>query len=586
MYSKNIPHLRWALGAIMLLTLWFSLSLPLAANAEEFKFVVWGDSQLHHPEVFKEIVEETECLQPAFVVQVGDLIHGYTYDPANARRQWKQFKQQIAPLSVPYYPLPGNHDVTTAEIEPIYGQVWGEDKYYYSFDYGSAHFILLDTYLHQKFDTIPAEEMEWLEKDLEKHKDADHIFVAFHSPLYLDDEYDWETVEQLFSQYPVRAVFTGHSHIYDYRRENDIDYFCLNSSGRLVRYNHLLGQSHHFMVVTVKDDDIRYAVVTRERMYPPDAVPPGMYTRASKYLKEEQTIIIPDPAKGAVEQTVEIPVTNNTKNSRTFELVWETDNYVWDFEPWGARVNVAPGKTETLRFNIACHRKHFTRGELPALRVDSPFTNAKGYSTTLTYYHRLFYPPETTAIPLKGSITLDGKMTEDAWNEVPSIKQLHIDTEGTPAPEQTVVKVLYNSDNLYVGIQGEEPNPEGLAAFAHGEVPLVFGDDDFELYFDTNRDLSSYYRLMVNPKGTVLCSGPDGLFSFTFDVQTHVGEESWSAEFRIPYEDIDTEQPEKGDVWGFNVRRHRQQATHPQRDWSKMRNFPYQPQYFGLLQFQ
>jgi len=64
-----------------------------------------------------------------------------------------------------------------------------------------------------------------------------------------------------------------------------------------------------------------------------------------------------------------------------------------------------------------------------------------------------------------------------------------------------------------------------------------------------------------------------------------VGDKFWSAEFKIPYKEIKTKPPKPGDVWGFNVRRHRQQTEPAQRDWSKMRNFPYQPQYFGLLKF-
>ncbi len=164
--------------------------------------------------------------------------------------------------------------------------------------------------------------------------------------------------------------------------------------------------------------------------------------------------------------------------------------------------------------------------------------------------------------------------------------RFEIDTKGTLAPERTEARVLYGPDHLYVAIVGEEPNPGGLAALSHGEIPLVFGDDDFELFFDPQRNLKTYYRLMVNPAGTKFNSSPAGLFTVKYDVATHVGKASWSAEFRIPYSSLDTSRPEPGDVWGLNVRRHRQQADPAQRDWSKMDNFPPQPVYFGLLEFQ
>jgi hypothetical protein len=47
---------------------------------EHFQFVVWGDSQLENTATFERIVQETELLKPALVLQVGDLIIEYTSD--------------------------------------------------------------------------------------------------------------------------------------------------------------------------------------------------------------------------------------------------------------------------------------------------------------------------------------------------------------------------------------------------------------------------------------------------------------------------------------------------------------------------
>jgi predicted phosphodiesterase len=587
----RIAMMRHVTSAIIPLIILFLLtgallSTPSLAAEDTLKFVVWGDSQFHNTGVFERLVRETELLKPAFVVQAGDLIHGYTYDPEKARREWTRFKKQIKPLSCPYYPVPGNHDVTTREIEPVYGEVWGSDKYYYSFDCENIHFIVLDTYLHQQYDTIPPQEMEWLKNDLEKNKSAGHIFIAFHSPLHMNDKYDWESVHALLKQYPVRGVFTGHSHIYDYRIRDGIHYFCLNTSGLMTMYSHLLGRSHHFVIVNVEKDNVAFAVKTDDRILPPDAVPPDAYKKGSRYLKDEQTIIIPDPSRAAIQEKISIPLENKTKKTRDFHLVWERYDTMWKVEPCEERLALQSGERKEVVFSISSPRHATPRNQLPRLRIDSPYENERGYKTTLTYYHRLFYPPETLALPLEGNLMLDGKIEEDAWRKAPAINRLFLDSEETPAAEKTEVRVLYDDSCLYVAIRGEEPNPSGMAAYAHGDVPLVFGDDDFELFFDTNRDLSTYFRLMTNSKETVLNSGPEGLFSFTFDVKAHVGQDFWSAEFKVPFDEFKVEKPGEGEVWGFNVRRHRQQNENPQSDWSKMRNFPYQPQYFGLLRFQ
>ncbi len=143
------------------------------------------------------------------------MIHGYTYSIDNARKQWQRFKKQISPLTVPFYPTPGNHDVTTKEIQPAYLETWGNDKLYYSFDYMNSHFIILNTCLNQDFDTIPPIEMEWLKKDLEGSKYKENVFVSMHSPLHLNKNYDWQPVHNLLKQYNVKAVFSGHYHYYD-----------------------------------------------------------------------------------------------------------------------------------------------------------------------------------------------------------------------------------------------------------------------------------------------------------------------------------------------------------------------------------
>lgn len=157
-------------------------SILYTTYAQKFSFVVLGDSQFENPAVFEEIVKETELLHPDFVIHVGDMIHGYTYDINTARKQWKIFKKQISPLTMPFYPTPGNHDVTTKEIQPAYTEAWGKDKLYYSFDYKNSHFIIINAFLDQQFDTIPKAEYQWLLRDLEKSKK--HFYFFSFTSIY------------------------------------------------------------------------------------------------------------------------------------------------------------------------------------------------------------------------------------------------------------------------------------------------------------------------------------------------------------------------------------------------------------------
>ncbi len=536
--------------------------------------------------MFEEIVKETELLKPAFVIHVGDMIHGYTYDIKSVRRQWKRFKKQIEPLTVPFYPTPGNHDVTTKEIQPAYLEAWGKDKLFYSFDYKNSHFIILNVFLNQQFDTIPNNEFEWLKKDLAKAKDAENIFLSFHSPLYLNKNYNWKPVQDLLKQYHVKGIFTGHYHIYDYRLLDSIPYFCINSSGNMEFVNHLAGRTHGFLYATVDGSKVNYAFITNGKIYAPDAVLPDEYKHSPKYFNTDKAIIISNTAINAIDTTIKINIKNNTDINRNYKLTWQTDNYNWKFKPWGINFSLEPKDEKAVEFKIEGPKGNFLRDELPELQVESPYTTLAGAKTKSIYYYHLFNPPITKAKFTNAKIKIDGIINEDPWKSDYEIDTLYTDFKKTPAKDKTIVKVLYDDSNLYVSIKGDEPNPSGLEALAYGKIPLVFGDDDFEIFFDTNRDLKTFYRLMVNPKGTVLNSGPKGLFSFKFDVKTFIGENYWSAEFKIPLSEIDAKL-NKGDVWGFNIRRHRQQADPAQSDWSKMQEHPpYQPEYFGLLKFQ
>ncbi len=575
-------NIRKLLFILFLFTVFKTNSL-----AQEFHFVVWGDSQFENPKTFEKIVKETELLHPDFVIHVGDMIHGYSYDINTAREQWKKFKEQISPLTVPFYPTPGNHDVTTKEIQPAYIEAWGQDKLYYSFNYKNSHFIILNAFLDQDFDTIPPKELEWFKKDLEKAKSAENIFISFHSPLYMNPKYDWKPIRELLKKYSVKGIFSGHYHIYDYRVENGIPYFCLNSSGNMDFENFLAGYGHGFLYVTVNGGKISYAFISNGKIYPPDAVKEGEFRRSPEFFNTDKTIIISDPSKAPVKLETEVPVINKSDVTRNYTLTWETEDYRWKFQPWGANITVAPGQTKMVKFAISGPEGNYTRDKLPALKVSAPYVTLAGKETRSVYYFHLFNPPQTIAKFTSDKIIIDGLPDEKAWQSLKGISRLFYGHTGEPAKEKTYVKLLYDNKNLYISIVGEEPNPQKLSSVAYGDIPLVFADDDFELFFDTNRDQTTFYRLMVNPKGTILCSSPKGLFSFKFDVKTHIGKNNWSAEFKIPFSQLNIKEPSKGDIWGFNVIRHRLQSNIQQYFWSMMQYYlPYQPEYFGLLKFE
>jgi hypothetical protein len=71
------------------------------------------------------------------------VIEGYTVDPQEAARQWDEFDRILAPLDVPLFRVPGNHDVSNEMMRMEWIQRCG--PLHYSFVHNQALFIILDT---------------------------------------------------------------------------------------------------------------------------------------------------------------------------------------------------------------------------------------------------------------------------------------------------------------------------------------------------------------------------------------------------------------------------------------------------------
>src|SRR5262245_51835183 len=86
--------------------------LRLNNDPATFHFVVVSDrTGGHRARIFSQAVDQLNLLQPAFVVSVGDLIEGYTKEPDKLAEQWKEFQGFVHKLQMPFFYVPGNHDM-------------------------------------------------------------------------------------------------------------------------------------------------------------------------------------------------------------------------------------------------------------------------------------------------------------------------------------------------------------------------------------------------------------------------------------------------------------------------------------------
>lgn len=155
--------------------------------------------------------------KPNFGIGLGDIIYP---DGESLFADDYLFKPMTPILkNIPFYPALGNHD-WHSNPDLNFTKEWKlpNNEHYYSFNYGNAHFIALDTRNGELFDV--ENQVKWFENELiEAQGKHDWIFVYFHhngkTCTYKKDEKAIISLYPLFSKYNVDIVLNGHAHTYE-----------------------------------------------------------------------------------------------------------------------------------------------------------------------------------------------------------------------------------------------------------------------------------------------------------------------------------------------------------------------------------
>ena len=233
---------------------WTNLRLNDAPDT--FHFIVVSDrTGGHRPRIFSQAVEQINLMQPAFVVSVGDLIEGYSKDPAMLAAQWKEFQGYTAKLKMPFFYVPGNHDVSN----PVQADMWKErfGKRYYHFLYKDVLFLAVnsDDPHEDKEGRISKEQIEYFQKVLADNPKVRWIFVCLHKPIWTQDNLDktgWLDIENALAGRNY-TVFAGHIHHYQKFVRQGMNYYQLATTGGGSRLRGLAyGEFDHVAWVTMK----------------------------------------------------------------------------------------------------------------------------------------------------------------------------------------------------------------------------------------------------------------------------------------------------------------------------------------------
>lgn len=228
-----------------------SIDFPLHQQEEPTKFraLLFGDPQPRTAEevqfVMHDVIEEVIGIDASFGVTLGDIM----FDDLSL---FEMQNAAIALIGIPWYNVLGNHDINFDVTEDRYSDETFESIFgppYYSFDYGEAHFIVIDDvkYLGQSEDRksrytggLGDEQLQFIANDLTMIPEDQLVVLFMHIPLTAGwHEPDREALYRLLEKRPATFSVSAHTHYLEHQ-------FLGEEQGWRGAEPH-----HHFINVTV-----------------------------------------------------------------------------------------------------------------------------------------------------------------------------------------------------------------------------------------------------------------------------------------------------------------------------------------------
>jgi len=264
-------------------------------NPENFQFAIIGDRTggANVLGTFKLAINQLNLLQPEFVINVGDLIEGYSDDEAELNAEWDETDGMLNQLEMPFFRTAGNHDIANETAKQVWLDRHGAG--YYHFVYQNTLFVVLDSEdpprtapegikdkidLYNRLQTEdPAKAQEmlaefmsdeaviaalgkpvefsdqqvaYLESVLDKNADVRWTFLFLHEPAWENPSESFKAIQELLEDRD-HTFFGGHLHYYDYDLIDGSEYITMGPAGASF---HVEGPGNvdHIAWVTMTED--------------------------------------------------------------------------------------------------------------------------------------------------------------------------------------------------------------------------------------------------------------------------------------------------------------------------------------------
>lgn len=208
-------------------------------NLQCYSFFYLGDVQLSETGTeniadsyasWSKLVKAAKQKNPslAFGLQGGDLVENGTH-----MEEWNALLENASSIfsEIPFMPANGNHESNFPSGKPeLYLNLFtlpkngpnGFKEEFYSFDYGSCHIAMLNSWVFSGEQKLTAADFaalkDWITKDLENSKATWKIVVTHLPPYAVHSDVNADAVRKnwapVFEQCGVDLVFVGHQHVY------------------------------------------------------------------------------------------------------------------------------------------------------------------------------------------------------------------------------------------------------------------------------------------------------------------------------------------------------------------------------------
>jgi hypothetical protein len=250
-------------------------------DVTDLTFYAYGDTRTNpqkHDKVAERIMDNvsSEPESQTFVVNSGDLVANGDDESDWAEQFFSPDYENIQYMlaNLPYLAAVGNHEGSGLYFDKYFPfPMYVSSRFYFSFDYGPAHFIILDQYTEY---TPGSTQYSWFVDDLSSTTKP-WKFIVMHKPGWSaggghENDPDVQNyIQPLCEQYGVGFLISGHNHYYARAVVNGINHITSGGGGA---YFHTpdpdhdsivtVDKSNHFCKLAIHGDTLNFSAIRND----------------------------------------------------------------------------------------------------------------------------------------------------------------------------------------------------------------------------------------------------------------------------------------------------------------------------------